>query len=755
MKKIKKQEALDFHSEGRPGKIQVVPTKKTNSQRNLSLAYSPGVAEPCIRIFENKDDIYKYTAKGNLVAVITDGSAVLGLGNIGPEASKPVMEGKGLLFKMYADIDVFDLELNTSSVDSFVSTVKSISPTFGGINLEDIKAPECFEIEKKLKKFLDIPVMHDDQHGTAIISGAALINALELVEKNIKDVKIVINGAGAASISCANIYLSLGANLKNIIMLDSKGVIRKNRRFLETYKSKFATKLKIDTLEEAILESDVFIGLSKGNILTAKMIKSMSNNPIVFAMANPDPEISYSKAILARKDIIFATGRSDFPNQVNNVLGFPYIFRGALDVRAKCINEEMKIAAVRAIAHLAKESVPEDVKLSYDKKNLCFNKDYIIPKPNDPRLISEISSAVAKAAIDSGVARKNIIDWDNYKQSLNNRIGNQNKLIQRLTNIAKSNFKKIVFAEADQYNVLKAAYKIKEEKIAEPILLGRQKKIMSLIEENSLEFGNVNIIDPKSDELQSKVKYYANKLWKKRSRSGFTEYNSRKLMRERNYFASMMVELGDADAMISGFTRNYPETIKPALQIVGTKYHNKKVAGLFIIMTNRGPLFIADTTININPNSEELADITELVADAVEKFGIKPVVAMLSYSNFGSTRDSNSLKVKKAVSIIKKRRSDLILDGEIQGNFAVNNKLLLEKFPFSELIGKKVNVLIFPNLESGNISYKLLQELGGFETIGPILVGLNKSIHIVQLGASVKDIFNISMFASVDALNKN
>ena len=603
MKKIKKQEALDFHSKGRPGKIQVVPTKKTNSQRNLSLAYSPGVAEPCMRIFENKDDIYKYTAKGNLVAVITDGSAVLGLGNIGPEASKPVMEGKGLLFKMYADIDVFDLELNTSSVDSFVSTVKSISPTFGGINLEDIKAPECFEIEKKLKKFLDIPVMHDDQHGTAIISGAALINALEIVEKNIKEVKIVINGAGAASISCANIYLSLGANIKNIIMLDSKGVIRNNRRFIETYKSKFATKAKIDTLEEAILESDVFIGLSKGNILTAKMIKSMSNNPIVFAMANPDPEISYSKAILARKDIIFATGRSDFPNQVNNVLGFPYIFRGALDVRAKCINEEMKIAAVKAIANLAKESVPEDVKLSYDNKNLSFNKDYIIPKPNDPRLISEISSAVAKAAIDSGVARKNIIDWDNYKQSLNNRIGNQNKLIQRLTNIAKSNIKKIVFAEADQYNVLKAAYKIKEEKIAEPILLGRQEKIMSLIEDNSLEFGNVNIIDPKSDELQNKVKYYADKLWKKRSRSGFTEYNSRKLMRERNFFASMMVELGDADAMISGFTRNYPETIKPALQIVGTKYHNKKVAGLFIIMTNRGPLFIADTTININPNS--------------------------------------------------------------------------------------------------------------------------------------------------------
>jgi len=754
MVKIRKQEALDFHSEGRPGKIEVVPTKSTNSQRDLSLAYSPGVAEPCVKIAENKEDVYKYTAKGNLVAVISNGTAVLGLGDIGAEASKPVMEGKGLLFKIYADIDVFDIEMDVNDVDSFVKTVKAIAPTFGGINLEDIKAPECFEIERRLKEELNIPVMHDDQHGTAIISAAALLNALELVEKNIEDVKIVVNGAGAAAISCTRLYVSLGARLENVVMCDSKGVIRSDRDNLTGHKLKFATSRDLTSLEDAMNDADVFVGLSKGNVVSPEMVKSMAAQPIVFAMANPTPEISYAKAHAARKDLIFATGRSDYPNQVNNVLGFPYIFRGALDVRATKINEEMKIAAVKAIADLTKELVPEEVNITYGETNITFGPDYIIPKPNDPRLISCVAPAVAKAAIDSGVATGTIDDWDRYKVSLNKRIGRDNKLLRNVTTRAKLNPKRVVFAEADHYNVLKAAQIIKDEMIGEPILLGRIDKIEALIEEHSFDFEGVSIIDPKADEMQEKLNVYGDVLWNKRCRDGYSQYEARKIMRERNYFGAMMVELGEADAMISGFSRNYPETIRPALQIVGTAEGVKKVAGLYVIMTANGPVFFADTTININPNAEQLADIAELAADSVLRLGIKPNMAMLSYSNFGSTRDSNSKKIREAVNLLHTRRPDLTVDGEVQANFAMNKEAYAEKFPFSDLANKQVNVLIFPNLESGNIAYKLMQELAGFETIGPILIGLKKTIHILQLGASVKEIVNMTTLAVADAHNK-
>ena len=754
MVKIRKQEALDFHSEGRPGKIEVVPTKSTISQRDLSLAYSPGVAEPCIKISEKIDDVYKYTAKGNLVAVISNGSAVLGLGNIGPEASKPVMEGKGLLFKIYADIDVFDIEVDASDVDTFVATVKAIAPTFGGINLEDIKAPECFEIERRLKEELNIPIMHDDQHGTAIISGAALLNALEIVEKDIDEVQVVFNGAGAAAISCTKLYLSLGVRRENIVMCDSRGVIRADRPDLKGIKKEFSTQRDLNDLSDALNNADVFVGLSKGNIVSADMLKTMANQPIVFAMANPDPEISYAKAMAARKDIIFATGRSDYPNQVNNVLGFPYIFRGALDVRATQINESMKIAAVKAIAELTKEQVPEDVNITYGETNITFGPDYIIPKPNDPRLISSVAPAVAKAAIDSGVAKIKIDDWEAYEVSLMKRVGRDNKFLRNVTTRAKRNPKRIVFAEADHYNVLKAAQIIKDEMIGTPVLLGRIDKIQLLIDENGFDFEGVEIIDPKSDEMVEKLYVYGDVLWEKKSRDGYTQYEARRKMRERNYFGAMMVELGDADAMISGFSRNYPETIRPALQIVGTAKGVTKVAGLFVIMTSNGPMFFADTTINVNPNAEELADIAELTADSVLRMGIKPILAMLAYSNFGSTNDAHSKKVRQAVDILHRRRPDLTVDGEVQANFAVNKDSFSEKFPFSRLKDKQVNVVIFPNLESGNISYKLLQELAGFETIGPILIGLKKTIHILQLGASVKEIINMSTLAVADAHSK-
>jgi len=755
MEKIRKQEALNFHSEGRPGKIEVVPTKSTNSQRDLSLAYSPGVAEPCLKISRNLEEVYKYTAKGNLVAVISNGSAVLGLGDIGPEASKPVMEGKGLLFKIYADIDVFDIEMDATDVDTFVNSVKAIAPTFGGINLEDIKAPECFEIERRLKEELNIPIMHDDQHGTAIISGAALINALEITEKDINKVRVVFNGAGAAAISCAKLYISLGVRPENIVMCDSIGVIRADRPDLIGIKKEFSTHRDLNDLADALFNADVFVGLSKGNVVSPNMIKKMANRPIVFAMANPVPEISYSKAIAARKDIIFATGRSDYPNQVNNVLGFPYIFRGALDVRATQINEVMKIAAVKAIAELTKELVPEDVNITYGETNITFGPDYIIPKPNDPRLISKVAPAVAKAAIESGVSKIKIEDWEAYKVSLMKRIGRDNKFLRNVTTRAKINPKRIVFSEGDHYNVLKAAQIIKDEMIGIPILLGRIDKIQMLIQEHGFDFDGIEIIDPKLDAMAEKINLFGDVLWDKRSREGYTQYEARRKMRERNYFGAMMVELGEADAMISGFSRNYPETIRPALQIVGTAEGISKVAGLFVIMTSNGPMFFADTTINVNPNAHELADIAELSADAVLRMGIRPIIALLSYSNFGSTNDAQSKKVKQAVNILHLRRPDLTIDGEVQANFAVNKDSLSEKFPFSRLKNKQVNVVIFPNLESGNISYKLLQELAGFETIGPILIGLKKTIHILQLGASVKEIINMSTLAVADAHNKN
>lgn len=751
---FKRREALDFHSQGRPGKIEVIPTKSHSTQRDLSLAYSPGVAEPCLEIAENPEDAYKYTAKSNLVAVISNGTAVLGLGNIGAEASKPVMEGKGLLFKIYADIDVFDIEVDQTDVDAFVNTVKAISPTFGGINLEDIKAPECFEIERRLKEELNIPVMHDDQHGTAIISAAALLNACELVNKELKDVTIVVNGAGAAAISCTKLYVSLGANPKNILMCDSKGVISTSRDNLTAQKLEFAQDTDKKTLSDALAGADVFIGLSKGNVVSTNDLLSMAKNPIVFAMANPTPEIDYNLAVKTRDDIIMATGRSDHPNQVNNVLGFPFIFRGALDVRATKINEEMKLAAVRAIAKLTKEMVPEEVLVTYGERNLSFGKDYIIPKPNDPRLISVVAPAVAKAAIESGVAKIKIDDWDEYAYELNRRLGRGSKLMGNISEVAKRHPKRVVFAEADHYTVLKAALIAREEGYTEPILLGRRKKIEKLIEDNGFDFENPIIIDPKSEEEETRKNRYAKVLWEKRNRNGFTLYEAERKMRERNYFGSMMVELGEADAMISGITRSYPETIRPAIETIGTDEGVDRIAGLYIMNTKKGPIFFADTTININPNAQELAGITALVADSVKRMGIKPHVAMLSYSNFGSTKDENSLRIKKAVEILHETRPDITVDGEIQPNFALDKKALKENFPFSPLNGKRVNTFIFPNLEAGNIAYKLLQGLGGIEATGPVLLGLKKSVHILQMGSGVDEVVNMVALAVADAHSK-
>ena len=750
--KNKNQEALDYHSCGRPGKIEVIPTKPYNSQRDLSLAYSPGVAEPCLEIEKNAENAYKYTAKGNLVAVISNGTAVLGLGNIGPLASKPVMEGKGLLFKIFADIDVFDIEVDAKDVDSFINTVKAISPTFGGINLEDIKAPECFEIERRLKEELNIPVMHDDQHGTAIISGAALINALELAKKKIEKVKIVVNGAGASAISCAKLYVSLGAKLENIIMCDSKGVISKSRTDLDEQKQYFATSNnKIKTLAEAMKGADVFLGLSKGNVVTKEMVKSMAKNPIVFALANPDPEIPYTDAMAAREDLIMATGRSDYPNQVNNVLGFPYIFRGALDVRATCINEEMKLAAVYALAEMAKEPVPEMVNLAYGQRNISFGKDYIIPKPLDPRLISVVAPAVAKAAIKSGVAKAKITNWEKYIEDLNKRLGRDNKLLKNITNKAKQNPKRVVFAEADNYKTLKAAQIVNDEGIAYPILLGDKEKIQSLIDEHSLELTGVEIIDPRSKEQEERRKKYGDLFFEKRKRRGFNLYEARKIMQERNYFGSMMVEQGEADCFISGITRKYPDAIRPALQVIGKSDKVSKVAGMYIIMTPTGPIFFADTTVNVNPTTEELIEITLLVAESVKRMNIEPHIAMLSYSNFGSAEGEESNKVREAVAYLHKNHPKLVVDGEIQANVALNKEILKEQFPFSPLIEKGTNTLIFPNLVSGNIAYKLVQELVGYEAIGPILIGMKKPVHILQLGSSVREIVNMVTLAVADA----
>jgi len=749
----RKQESLDYHKSGRPGKIEVIPTKNHSSQRDLSLAYSPGVAEPCIKISENKDDIYEYTAKSNLVAVITNGTAVLGLGDIGPEASKPVMEGKGLLFKIFADIDVFDIEVDASEVDKFVEVVKSIAPTFGGINLEDIKAPECFEIEKRLKEELDIPIMHDDQHGTAIISAAALLNALELADKKIDTIQIVINGAGAAAMSCAKLYLSLGAKKSNIVMLDSKGVIRKDRDNITQEKAFFASDRDLNTLDEAMNGADVFLGLSSGNIVSKEMIKSMAVTPIVFALANPDPEISFNDAISVREDIIMATGRSDHPNQVNNVLGFPYIFRGALDVRATSINEEMKLAAVRSIAELTKEVVPDTVNLAYGEKVITFGPEYIIPKPLDNRLISVVAPAVAKAAIESGVAQKKISNFEAYAQELNKRLGLDNKLVRRITTKAKRNPKRIVFAEAEHYKILKAAQEVKDEGIAIPILLGREGRIRQLIKDNVLDLDDVQILDPKSYEQSERRNQFGQFLFEKRKRKGMTLPEAQKLMRERNYFGSMMVDQGMADAFISGISRNYPSTLRPALQIIGTEEGVDKVAGMFILNTKKGTLFLADTTININPTAEELANIAMLTAKTVRRFNVVPRIAMLSYSNFGSSMNSKVAKITEALKKINEAEPNLSVDGEIQADFALNKEKREQIFPFSDL-KENANTLIFPNLESGNIAYKLMQEFDDVEAIGPILIGMKKPVHILQLGCSVREIVNMVTIAVIDAQTK-
>jgi len=751
MDEYRKKEALDYHANGKPGKIEVIPTKPTSTQRDLSLAYSPGVAEPCLEIEKNPEDVNKYTAKGNLVAVISNGTAVLGLGNIGPAASKPVMEGKGVLFKIFADIDVFDIEVDATDIDLFVNTVKAISPTFGGINLEDIKAPECFEIERRLKEDLKIPIMHDDQHGTAIITGSALLNALEIANKKIGEVKVVFNGAGASAISCAKLYLQLGVKKENLIMCDSTGVISTSREDLDKQKQFFARDVSIKTLTEAFVGADVFVGLSKGNIVNAGMLQSMNSNPIVFALANPDPEIAYADAIAAREDILLATGRSDYPNQVNNVLGFPFIFRGALDVHATCINEEMKLAAVYAIANLAKLPVPEMVNMAYNKANLIFGKDYFIPKPVDPRLITEVAPAVAKAAIDSGVAKKKIENWDVYRAELSKRMGLDNSLMERITTRAKTNPKRIVFAEADNYKILKAAQIVKNDGIAIPILLGNREKIGNICKQYAITLDGVEIIDPRSEEQEEHRKKFGEVFYKLRQRRGFTIYEAGQIMRERNYFGSMMVRIGEADALISGLTRKYPDTVRPALQVIGKRDNVKRVAGLYIIMTKRGPYFFADTTVNVNPTAEELADITELVAEAVQNLNIKPKIALLSYANFGSSEGPESIKMREAVSILHERNPNLIVDGELQANFALNNEMLKEQFPFSPLVGNNVNTLIFPNLAAGNIAYKMMQEIGESEAIGPLLLGMKNPVHILQLGSSVREIVNMVTLAVVDA----
>ncbi|MFN4122385.1 MAG: NADP-dependent malic enzyme [Flavobacteriales bacterium] len=755
MKEFKKIQALDYHSKGKPGKIEVIPTKPTASQTDLSLAYSPGVAEPCMEISNNPEDVYKYTAKGNLVAVISNGTAVLGLGNIGPEASKPVMEGKGVLFKIFADIDVFDIEIDASDVATFVQTVKAISPTFGGINLEDIKAPECFEIEKQLKEQLRIPIMHDDQHGTAIITGSALLNALELAGKKINEINVVFNGAGASAISCAKLYLALGVNPDRLIMCDSTGVINTTRTDLDEQKKFFARDISISKLEDAMKGADVFVGLSKGNIVSKEMIQSMARNPIVFALANPDPEISYPEAVSARGDIIMATGRSDYPNQVNNVLGFPFIFRGALDVMATCINEEMKLAAVYAIAGLAKEPVPEIVNMAYNQPHLTFGKEYIIPKPLDPRLITVVAPAVAKAAMQSGVARKVISDWQAYENELIVRMGRDNSLINVLVNKAKTAPKKVVFAEADNHKILKAAQIVYNDGIAIPILLGIREKIEKIASEYQINIDQLEIIDPRSEKEEERRNQFADIFFDLRKRRGFTYYEAKQIMRERNHFGTMLVRCGYADALLSGLTRKYPDTVRPALQIIGKQDGVNKVVGMYVIVTKNGPYFFADTTININPNAEELAEIAILTADAVKNFNIVPRVAMLSYSNFGSSENPETIKVREAVRMVHEKRPDIIIDGELQANFALNNEMLSEQFPFSTLVGKNVNTLIFPNLESGNIAYKLMQELGNAEALGPVILGLKKPVHILQLGSSVREIVNMVTMAVVDAQQKN
>lgn len=742
---------MEYHSKGRPGKIEVIPTKEAKTQRDLSLAYSPGVAEPCKEIFKNKDDVYKYTAKGNLVGVISNGTAVLGLGDIGPEAGKPVMEGKGVLFKIFADIDVFDIEVNEKDPEKFVQIVKALEPTFGGINLEDIKAPECFYIEKALREQLNIPVMHDDQHGTAIISGAALLNALELQKKDISKARFVISGAGAAAMACSQMYVALGAQYSNFTMFDKDGVLHDGRADLDDIRRKFSVHTSGITLTEALKGADVFVGLSVGNILNADMIKSMADNPIVFAMANPEPEISYEVAVEARKDIIMATGRSDYPNQVNNVLGFPYIFRGALDVRSRQINEAMKLAAVKALALLAKTPVPDIVNLAYNKKQISFGPDYIIPKPLDPRLLSTVAPAVAKAAMDSGVAQKPIENWDAYVVELNNRLGLDNQIIRVLGSKSKRDPRRIVFAEADNHKILKAASIVYDEGIAYPILLGEEVKIRAIAAENRLDIDDLPIIDTRSEASAEARERYAQLFFEKRQRKGFNFHESKKIMRDRNYFGCMMVETGDADAMISGLTRNYAEAIRPALQVIGTEEGVKKIAGMYLLLTKKGPLFLADTTVNFNPTAEELADITLLAAKEVRNFNLVPRIAMLSYSNFGSNDSPEARLVAEATRLVKEKDPTLVVDGEMQAWVPFNNEILKENFPFSTIVDQDVNTLIFPNLSAGNVAYNLLKEVGGADAIGPILLGLKKPVHVLQLGSSVRGIINMANIAVVDA----
>ena len=752
-KESKRREALVYHAKPKPGKLEVNPSKPYASQRDLSLAYSPGVAEPCLEIEKETGNVYKYTNKANLVAVISNGTAVLGLGDIGPEASKPVMEGKGLLFKIFAGIDVYDIEVDTKDVDAFVATVKNIAPTFGGINLEDIKAPEAFEIERRLVEELNIPVMHDDQHGTAIISGAALLNAVELAEKELSKVKMVISGAGAAAISCARLYRALGVLPENMMMTDSKGIIRSDRENLTLQKAEFATKIDVHTLEDALEGADVFIGLSKADIMTPAMLKSMAPDPIVFAMANPNPEIDYNLAVATRKDAIMATGRSDFPNQVNNVLGFPFIFRRALDVRATKINEAMKMAAVHALAHLAKETVPEQVNIAYGATKLAFGKDYIIPKPFDPRLITTVPMAVAKAAMESGVAAAPIKDWDKYQEELHERTGSDKKIVRLIISQAKSNLQRVVFAEGDELDVLKAAQLVHEEGIAIPILLGDEEHIREMMA--TIEFeGDVTIIDPKKESVKESRDAYAHAYWQLRQRKGITLYDAQRRMRERNYFAAMMVREGDADAMISGYSRSYPNVLKPVLQVIDTQEGVNRVATTNLMITNRGPLFISDTSININPNAKDLAKIAQMTSYTATLFGINPKVAMLSYSNFGSSKNEDAQKVSKAVNIIHRFLPDIAVDGPIQADFALNKSMLTNKFPFSKIAGAAVNTLVLPDLNAANIAYKLIKELDDALSIGPIMMGLKHPVHILQLGASVDEIVHMTAVAAVDAQNK-
>ncbi len=754
MASFTKQDALDYHAKGRAGKIQVVPTKPYSTQRDLSLAYSPGVAEPCLEIEKNPEDAYKYTAKGNLVAVISNGTAVLGLGDIGALAGKPVMEGKGLLFKIFADVDVFDIEISTKDIDKFIETVIEISPTFGGINLEDIKAPECFEIERRVKEALDIPVMHDDQHGTAIISAAGLVGAMEITGKDISKVKLVVSGAGASASACTKLYMALGVRKENIVMCDSKGVLSTRRTDLNEAKKEFAVDTDAVTISDALKGADIFLGLSVKGAMSKEMLASMAPSPIVFAMANPDPEITYEDALATRTDLIFATGRSDYPNQINNVLGFPFIFRGALDVRATAINEEMKLAAVYALAALAKEPVPDVVKKAYNKSEMSFGNEYIVPKPLDPRLIEYVATAVAKAAIESGVARKTITDWDGYKEELRERMGIDHAIMRSMTVKAKTDKKRVVFSDANNIKVIQAARILLDDGIATPILLGRKDRINNLAKENGINISDMLLVDSTSPENEEKRNQFAELLFQKRIRKGITKIDAQRLMYNRDYYGAAMVETGEADAMISGTTTKYADAIKPALQIIGKKDDVSKIAGMYIINTKKGVYFFADTTVNMKPTAEDLVDITLLTEKAVKTFGVDPVMAMIGYSNFGSSEGDSSSRLADAIKILHEKHSNVMIDGEMQANFALNKQMRIERYPFSKLGNREVNTLIFPNLSSGNIAYKMMQEIGSSEAIGPILMGLKKPVHVLQLSSSVREIVDMATIAVVDAQNK-